>query len=517
MSRVAEWVLGGVRRVWSVRFVRVVTAMLAVLAVASTVFLYTGYRSDRSRLTREWDRKTTQHRRATPAEIRGRLEALISLADSPDQAPSFLPESMVDNVACSAAVSEAVNFIVGGPRLLQTDDAWRFAETNRAVLEVTYDRVRRYPGDFAVENGRIVERFNRRIWLSQLIGSIGRGDALTSSAIFLVGYHFHETLSDAAILRAGSAWNSHVLLILGRRGGRWYGYHLFHDPRRPEANPFHVDDLGDELPPQFDLMYVWRVRAGIDLGSEQVPQRVVSVTRPHRELTRLVGWANWTRNASIASFVDSGLIGWLGDPEQFPQILHGRAPFTAINSPNLRRGWHGQLKGFLNGVPIQRQVGPSQRGTYGLQFQCVEFVNRYYADVLGHRNLARTGNADSYFYDAAAKGLVAFPNGGETPPAVNDILVFDSDGPGVHTDPGHVAIVYEVSETRVCFAQQNARNSSDCLPVQVQAGRWYVSPLAPDRPVVGWSRRREGHDGPAIQQVSRAPRAVAALDRRGRR
>ena len=518
VRRLAYLILGGARWVWSKRFTRGVLAALVMLAVAGMLFLYVGYRRDRARLAHEWDRKVTQQPRATPAQIRGRLEALISLAATPEQVPSFLPESMADNVACSAAVCEAVNFIVGGPRLLRNADAWRFFDVNRDVLEETYDRVRQYPDDFVVENGRIVEKYDRRIRLSNLIGSVGTGDALTSSAMFVVGYHFHDTQSDEAILRAGSTWNSHVLLILGRRGGRWYGYHLFHDPRRLEMNPFHVDDLGDELPPQFDLMYVWRIMDGINLTLDQVPQRVVSVTRPYREITRLVGWSNhFTRNASVNSFVDSGIVGWFGDEEQYPQILDGRTSFVGINSPNLQRGWHGQIKGFLNGVPIQRQVGPSRRGEYGREFQCVEFVNRYYSSVLGHRNMTITGNADSYFYDAGSKGLVGFPNGGETPPITNDILVFDSDGPGVHTDPGHVAIVYEVSNTRVCFAQQNTRRSSDCLPVRVQDGRWSVSSLASDRPVVGWSRRREDRNGSSQSpRVAGAPRSLACADRRGR-
>lgn len=461
---------------------------LLVPALASLLFLFLGYRRERSRLTSEWTVKVTIQPRRDPATIRGLLEGLIEHRSEP--APSFLPESMIDNVACAAAICDAVNFIVGGQRLLRSADAWRFVQVNAAQLEMVYDRPTRYPGDFEVDrvHNRIIEHYDRRIWLSRIVGTVGRGAALTSDGIYLVGYHYRETQSDAAILNAGGTLNSHLLLLLGRQG-RWYGYHLYHDPQRPNANPYHVDDLGEELPAQFDLMYVWRVK-GIRLGLESRPVRLVTTTRPYQSLNRLVGWMNWTGSARIASFVDSGIMGWFGDEEQYPVIVNTEGGFTDVPSPNLsQHRWRGQVLGLLNGVAIYRHVGADERGLYGLEYECVEFVNRYYASVLHHRNLTQNGNADSYFHDPGPKRLVAFPNGSTTPPEPNDILVFDPDGPG--GDPGHVGIVYEVSSTRVCFAQQNMPQLSACLSVRVQNGSWSLSPLANNRPCLGWSRRME--------------------------
>lgn len=466
----------------------VALALAAILGLVG-IGLFVSYRADRSALTNEWAAKVTSEPRRSPAAIRGLLNGLIESRD-PNRVPSFLPESMVDNVACSAAVSQAVNFLVGGEPLLVTADAWRFAEANASALETVYDRLRTYPGDFAVEDGRIVERrgHDRRVWLSQIVGTVGQGSTLTANGIYIVGYHYRETQSDREILAANGTWNSHVLLLLGRRGGRWWGYHLYHDPERPTQNPFHIDNLGDELPEQFDVMYVWRVK-GVDLGLEAGTERLVSVTRPYQDINRLVGWFNWTRSARIASFFDGAAIGLFGDREQYPVIVQtARDRFTAVESSNFSRPRHGQVLGLLNGVEIRRHVGNDVRGVYGLEHECVEFVNRYYATRLRHHNLARTGNADSYFYDPAPKGLVAFPNGGTTAPERNDILVFDPDGLG--GDPGHVAIVYEVTQQRVCFAQQNTSSPSGCLPVRVQDGRWSIDPLANNRPCVGWSRRR---------------------------
>lgn len=488
-------------------------ALLTIFVVTFLVFsfLFLGYRRDRARLTTEWAAKAVSEERRSPAVIRGLLEGLIA---HPEEVP-ILPQSMVDNPACAAAVCQLTNFLVGGREpVLQTADAWRFAHVNRHRLERIYDRLRTYPSDFAREDDRIVERYDRRITLSHILRTVGRGDTLTMDGLYVVGYHYHDTQSDRVILNAPDAtWNSHLLLIAGRRNGRWWGYHLYHDPARPNANPFQIADLGEELPPQFDLMYVWRVR-GISLGLERAPVRLFSPTRPFRSIRRLVGWANWTRSDRFASLVDSGMIGWFGDEEQYPVILSTEHPYAAVTSPNLRRRWQGQVTGFLSGISIRRQVGPSQRNTYGLEFQCVEFVNRYYSTVLAHRNMTRSGNADSYFYDARGKELVSFPNGGETAPQLHDIIVFDPDGSGQR--PGHVGIVYEVTRERVCLAQQNMPEPSVCLPVQVRDGRWSVSSVQPDLPCVGWSRQREVSHGPSSRPRYPVPGALAR-SHRGRR
>ncbi|MBI4256823.1 hypothetical protein HY626_02075 [Candidatus Uhrbacteria bacterium] len=99
-------------------------------------------------------------------------------------------------------------------------------------------------------------------------------------------------------------------------------------------------------------------------------------------------------------------------------MILGLALFTAWR---LNTGWsfrfspvaHGTILGEHHGVTVHAYGwGDSVRGEYGLEYECVELVNRYYVQVLGHRNLTKTGDADTYFWDAKAKMLQAFPNGG---------------------------------------------------------------------------------------------------------
>ena len=96
------------------------------------------------------------------------------------------------------------------------------------------------------------------------------------------------------------------------------------------------------------------------------------------------------------------------------------------------------------------------RSEYGLQYQCVEYVRRFYHLVKGFET--REGrraerweweHAGTYFTNAGDKGLEAFENGGPVPPRPDDILVFQG-GPY-----GHVAIVTAVTDDHIEFIEQN--------------------------------------------------------------
>lgn len=95
------------------------------------------------------------------------------------------------------------------------------------------------------------------------------------------------------------------------------------------------------------------------------------------------------------------------------------------------------------------------RSTYGLQYQCVEYVRRFYHLVKGIETregmmeMRWNGNANTYFKTAEAKGLDAFPNGGVVPPLPDDILAFQG-GPY-----GHVAIITAVFPDHIEFVEQN--------------------------------------------------------------
>lgn len=120
----------------------------------------------------------------------------------------------------------------------------------------------------------------------------------------------------------------------------------------------------------------------------------------------------------------------------------------------------GMVLATFAGVPAQSNlVDPDEscggRATYGLQYQCVEYVRRFYHLVMGIETREGmmekrwNGNANTYFKTAAQKGLDAFENGGPIPPKPNDILTFQG-GPY-----GHVAIITVVADDHIEFVEQN--------------------------------------------------------------
>jgi hypothetical protein len=160
---------------------------------------------------------------------------------------------------------------------------------------------------------------------------------------------------------------------------------------------------------------------------------------------------------------------------------------------------HGEILGVENGVEVRANASASVRGEYGLEYECVELINRYYVQILGHRNMTRTGHADSYYWSAHEKGLAAYPNGGSTRPEIHDILVFDwADDDG---SVGHVAVVVDVdlATGSVTFIQQNMTVRADgglfrrevwmdTLPLRSLNNGWTVEQGHYNIPVAGWAR-----------------------------
>jgi len=172
----------------------------------------------------------------------------------------------------------------------------------------------------------------------------------------------------------------------------------------------------------------------------------------------------------------------------------------------LATGWmllflvpHGELLGTYEGVEVRSDgMGSSVRGEYGYEYECVELVNRYYVKVLGHSNMTKTGHADSYFWEANQKGLIAHPNGSSVRPQKHDILV--SDGGPEDGSPGHVALIVDVDEAAgiVTIIQQNTVVRADfifrrdvwidTLQLRTVDGDWFVDQGPYPIPIAGWSR-----------------------------
>ena len=125
----------------------------------------------------------------------------------------------------------------------------------------------------------------------------------------------------------------------------------------------------------------------------------------------------------------------------------------------------GDSIGSLNGITVYLNSGgiescngdrhESASGySYGIKWQCVEFVRRYYYTYLNHEMPNRYGHASDYFRSAISSGsmnsernLLQYHNG-DIRPHKDDILVWA----GAY---GHVAIVTNVTDTTVSTIAQN--------------------------------------------------------------
>lgn len=129
----------------------------------------------------------------------------------------------------------------------------------------------------------------------------------------------------------------------------------------------------------------------------------------------------------------------------------------------------------------------------GIQYQCVEFVKRYYFERFGHRMPDAYGHARD-FYDAATpqgmpntkRALLQYRNGQAEKPRVDDLIVF---APTLLNRYGHVAIVAAVGEREIEIVQQNPGpfgESRARLSLETRDGNWQV-----EGGTLGWLRRAQ--------------------------
>ena len=166
----------------------------------------------------------------------------------------------------------------------------------------------------------------------------------------------------------------------------------------------------------------------------------------------------------------------------------------------------GQAIDSLNGVPVfyngevahvsGRNV--AQDGyNLGLQYQCVEFVKRYYYAHLDHRMPDSYGHAKDFF-DArlrdgqvsAARALMQHTNPSRTKPRADDLLIYRA----TREEPyGHVAIIAEVIGDSIEIIQQNPgpnEPSRERYSIGLIEGRWSVG----NERIQGWLRKEDSAD-----------------------
>lgn len=170
---------------------------------------------------------------------------------------------------------------------------------------------------------------------------------------------------------------------------------------------------------------------------------------------------------------------------------------------------YGTMLGSINGVSVYSNgcVEPSKPclvnpKTYpdsyntnnasgynsGWQWQCVEFVNRYYYQTFGKDIRVALGNAKDYYNLASTKGFVAYPNDGRNGlPQEGDVIV--SQGNGTSNNVGHVAIVWKVDSKAIHLVEQNWHEGIGDLDhvLTISTGN-KVADFSPAYPVTGWLR-----------------------------
>jgi len=145
---------------------------------------------------------------------------------------------------------------------------------------------------------------------------------------------------------------------------------------------------------------------------------------------------------------------------------------------------------FYNGNNIVNTFGRNKSidgYNFGLKWQCVEFIKRYYYQEKNHRMPNSWGHAKDFFNPLLRDGgfnrdraLYQYKNGSYKRPKVDDIIVF-----GGHdmNSFGHVGIISKVSLTAIEVVQQNVGiDSRIYLKLIHNKGRCFVR----GENVLGW-------------------------------
>lgn len=179
-------------------------------------------------------------------------------------------------------------------------------------------------------------------------------------------------------------------------------------------------------------------------------------------------------------------------------LLVGLGMGEVMMAQNIRKSEVGDVLDVYRGVEV-RDNGPDYRRdhglslgpdgySYGQKWQCVEFVKRFYDQVLGHRMSNSYGHARDFF-DAKVpqgclnreRGLIQFRNGGKMSPRPDDLLIFTA---GVY---GHVAIITQTETNLVEIIQQNrGMKTREILPLVEKNGFWKIGGSPPP---TGWLRK----------------------------
>lgn len=170
-------------------------------------------------------------------------------------------------------------------------------------------------------------------------------------------------------------------------------------------------------------------------------------------------------------------------------IYAGHYSFTHYNFNKQKHV--GQVIDVFNGVNVYYNGGvnhvkkrnvTADGYNLGLEYQCVEFVKRYYYEYLHHKMPDTYGHAKSFFQKNLADGalntqrnLLQYHNNGKMKPEVNDLVVYDAS---IINRFGHVAIISNVGDDFIEIIQQNAgpfKPSREIYPlIKTDDNHWLI-------------------------------------------
>lgn len=130
----------------------------------------------------------------------------------------------------------------------------------------------------------------------------------------------------------------------------------------------------------------------------------------------------------------------------------------------------------------------------GLEYQCVEFVKRYYYEHFNHKMPDSYGHAISFYDKKVSDGkinkqrnLIQYSNASISAPKESDLIIMEGS---LFNKYGHVAIISKVTENSVEIIQQNPGPFSSSREVfelsKTTEGKWKIGN---DR-VLGWLRKK---------------------------
>lgn len=129
----------------------------------------------------------------------------------------------------------------------------------------------------------------------------------------------------------------------------------------------------------------------------------------------------------------------------------------------------------------------------GMNYQCVEFVKRYYYEYLHHKMPDSYGNAKDFFDNKLDDGqlnekrnLSQYKNPSQSQPKPDDLLIFDGT---IFNTYGHVAIITRVTKNEIEIIQQNpgpyGKSRVKIELEQQQNGKWKLK----NKSILGWLRK----------------------------